>query len=112
MKRSLLGVLASLVLGITAVVTNPAPVPAGAAGMDVAQVQPADHDGCCDKDKGKGDKDKGEKKGDDGDDKDCCRHKGGDDDGDKKDDKGDRDRHRHGDGDGRRCVGLIVICIG
>jgi hypothetical protein len=89
MKRSLLGLLASLVLGITAVVTNPAPAPAGAAGMNVAQVQPADHDGK-------------------GDHKDCCPHKGGDDDGDHKDGKGDRDR----DGDGRHCVGLIVICIG
>src|SRR5688572_32688251 len=45
MKRSLLGLLASLVLGVSAVVTGPAPVPAGAAGIDVAQVQPADHDG-------------------------------------------------------------------
>ena len=114
MKRSLLGLLASLVLGVSAVVTTPSAVLAGAAGADVAQVQPADHGGDDEEKEKKGKKDDGEdkkKQQKDDDDK--------KDDGDRKKDDGDRKKgHKGGDGDdggdgnGNRCVGLIVICLG
>ncbi len=114
MKRSLLGILASLVLGVSAVVGNPASV--GAMGVDVAQVEPADRGDGDDEGKGKGDDDKDGKKKGDNDDKGKGKGDGDDKDGKKKGDGDDKDGRKHKDGDrdgdGRRCVGLVVICIG
>ena len=112
MKRSLPGLLASLLLGAAVVLTGPAPASADAAEVDVAQVQPAGHDDDKgDDNDGADDASENDDKGDEaGDHED--RDDDGDDNGKKHGDEDDDGDGRDRDGDGRRCVGLIVICIG
>lgn len=102
MKRSLLGLLAALVLGVTVVGSGPAVASTDSSQVTVSQVQPADHDDDKDKDK------------DDGKEKDDGKDKGEGKDKDKDRDKhGDKDRDKDGDRGGEyECIGLIVICIG
>jgi hypothetical protein len=116
MKRSLLVLLSAFVLGVTAVGSVPAVASTDDPQVAVSQVQPADRDDDESKDDGKDNKDgKDEDRHKDGRDKDHGKDRDKDKDHGKDRDKDKdhgKDRDRDRDRDGRKCVGLIVICIG